>query len=69
MFDQVMEDPQPIHNCRDDGAPSIVDPLLTRRSDGQGYLAFSGDMTGSGYRHGLYDAAAFNGSDSRVQAR
>ena len=28
----VMEDPQWIHNCRDDGAVSIVDPLLPGRS-------------------------------------
>ena len=35
-FGQVMEDPQSIHNERDDGAPSIVDPLLTTRNFGQG---------------------------------
>ena len=40
-----MEDPQQTHNCRDDGAPSIVDPLLTKRlavqicADGSGGTA------------------------------
>ena len=35
--DRLMEDSQQIHNCRDDGARSIVDPMLPEALEQRGH--------------------------------